>query len=754
MRVRNQLLASVLWVAMFKKWQIKIAIWVFVLLPLQGNANEARLTPTSEIRVIGPLQTVNESNRTFSWNHVEGVSHYRVWAKDYVTNEIAILETFLSSEVCVDEICEIESENTFTADNRTDHQWMIKAWNADGWTAWSSRYNFRIQEDEALVHPAAASVDAFLTYTALNDGASEENTVSTEYSLFQAEVEAASVTDLDAGFEVDKSATDYPVVASDVPFTYVSVANSTDVGAASNVASAVFLDTYFYEVLDSEFVFQGITELFGEANSIKGDLRKAWNLNFSLGVHPAFPIHQTTGGQWVGNVTTGGVNFDIYMSVKGSTEEEDREICFDYNIYDQNDGVKPSCVISVGLVTTNPRLFSNGLSLRFDQVANWLVSDDFKNIFLNPEGNNGGVTRNTPEKIKRVLVNNRRIVKGWIDRVSNGRALLFPSANHVVGELHLGNRTGVDAGVDAGVVDAISYHLNNLAAPAANILNMPAGILPACVSPNPDPNPDGYGYEDGEACVALLDFIDPLNQLDLGTHYAGPYPVMVNQRLNGKATGMVYFIEAEDKGVSMTGTLSNQCQLQLTSMGVPTIEGEWHSFMNGRENNDTRGCRALIAIVQGYDTGSNPNSETFSSIVNELQNESPTKLEYYSEYQEMSALIAMTVSAQCESQLAGDGVATVESALSSYQNEGRTASRSCTEVNSISRDEVVARGVVYLVVNSQTGDQEYRWIDSGNTHVGIDERCALSLGGPTAAGDWNAFSALAFNGYGAANPCG
>jgi len=116
-------------------------------------------SPAGDIAVSSPVGTGTESNPSFSWSHIEGVTHYRLWARDYVTNQRLILQNYLSADVCSNGTCAVDAGLDFSVDDDVDHQWMIRALNSGGWNDWSQRYKFRIGSASSGEIPSDADVD-------------------------------------------------------------------------------------------------------------------------------------------------------------------------------------------------------------------------------------------------------------------------------------------------------------------------------------------------------------------------------------------------------------------------------------------------------------------------------------------------------------------------------------------------------------------------------------------------------------------
>ena len=110
-------------------------------------------SPAGTISVLGPQGVVTESNPKFTWNHIEGVTHYRIWAKDFVTDERTVFANYTAADICDNGLCELDAGNDFSADDNTDHQWMIRALNSGGWNEWSSRYRFTVADERRFNLP-------------------------------------------------------------------------------------------------------------------------------------------------------------------------------------------------------------------------------------------------------------------------------------------------------------------------------------------------------------------------------------------------------------------------------------------------------------------------------------------------------------------------------------------------------------------------------------------------------------------------
>ena len=260
------------------------------------------------------------------------------------------------------------------------------------------------------------------------------------------------------------TATGYPVKAGSVQET--SITAQADIyqqtGGTINGVANFFLDTYFHDVSELAYVpGKNATErnmLDNTVDGINGNVSRVWNMNFWFSI-PDFENNQgnrltrssATGGLWVGNVFTGGYNFEIYVKIEGSKNSAQMPTCRVFDTDADSGNVEPHCFVYVALVATNSNIGNNGFTLNFKQAADWFTSSAFENMFTktnNTYGNTGGLDGSTPTAIRNMIESNRDTVNTWLAELVRGTShtLDFPGADHVIGGLHLGNELWFNPG--------------------------------------------------------------------------------------------------------------------------------------------------------------------------------------------------------------------------------------------------------------------------------------------------------------------
>ena len=228
--------------------------------------------------------------------------------------------------------------------------------------------------------------------------------------------------------ETVAAATGLPVSAGDLDYRIrISVKADLETEAASNGLANIFMDSYWHNVSDVALLPGTNESLVNTINGISSDITEVWNLNIWFD-YPRFrgSASQWTGGQKIGSVTLqeGGL-FDIYFKIEGRRDGH-RPLC--------TLGTEENCFLYIGLVATDRNAAKNGTTVNYTEIASWMQSPDFRDLFLN-----GAFETETPAA---------RAYEAWrmIDGEQNDgspdpakRGPRFPDKDHVIGGIHLGS---------------------------------------------------------------------------------------------------------------------------------------------------------------------------------------------------------------------------------------------------------------------------------------------------------------------------
>ena len=230
-------------------------------------------------------------------------------------------------------------------------------------------------------------------------------------------------------FEMERVAevTGLPVLAGDLDYDVkVSLkADLNDASATTGVAN-LFMDSYWHNVSDAALVPGGSGELVNTINGISSNFTEVWNLNIWFD----YPRFEGSASSWTGGFRIGSVSFnqggefDVYFKIEGSR---------DGHIPRCRLGEQDNCFLYIGLVATDDNASQNGITVSYIEIANWMRSEAFRDLFLT-----GALESDTPSA---------RAYEAWrlIDGEDNDRSPdpakrgpRFPDENHVIGGIHLG----------------------------------------------------------------------------------------------------------------------------------------------------------------------------------------------------------------------------------------------------------------------------------------------------------------------------
>ncbi len=227
--------------------------------------------------------------------------------------------------------------------------------------------------------------------------------------------------------ETVAAATGLPVLVSDLDYDVrVSVKADINTAEASPGIANVFMDSYWHNVSDVALVPGNEAQLVDTINGISSDYTEVWNLNIWFD-YPRFEgsASSWTGGFDIGSVTLAeGGEFDIYFKIEGSR---------DGHLPRCRLGTNVNCFLYIGLVATDENAARNGITVNYTEIAEWMQSADFRDLFLT-----GAFETDTPAA---------KAFEAWqmIDGTDNDnhpdpakRGPRFPDQNHVVGGIHLG----------------------------------------------------------------------------------------------------------------------------------------------------------------------------------------------------------------------------------------------------------------------------------------------------------------------------
>ncbi len=228
--------------------------------------------------------------------------------------------------------------------------------------------------------------------------------------------------------ETVAEATGLPVRADDLDYDIrVSVKADITAGDAANGVANVFMDSYWHNVSDSSLVPGGNSSLVNTINGISSDITEVWNLNIWFD----YPRFEGRASSWTGGFRIGSVSlqeggeFDIYFKIEGSRDGH-RPRCVL--------GTAENCFLYIGLVAVDPDAARNGVTINYTEIADWMRSAAFRDLFLT-----GAFENDTPAA---------KAHEAWrlIDGTANDnnpdpakRGPRFPDADHVIGGIHLGS---------------------------------------------------------------------------------------------------------------------------------------------------------------------------------------------------------------------------------------------------------------------------------------------------------------------------
>ena len=222
--------------------------------------------------------------------------------------------------------------------------------------------------------------------------------------------------------------TGLPVLAGELDYDIrVSIKGELQSEQAGTGIANLFMDSYWHDVSDVDLVPGGSPDLVNTINGISSDITEVWNLNIWFD-YPRFEGRASswTGGFKIGSLTLEeGGNFDVYFKIEGAR---------DGHIPRCVTGELDNCFLYIGLVATDVDAGRNGVTINYTEIAEWMRSADFRDLFLT-----GAFESDTPSA---------RAYEAWrlIDGTENDnnpdpakRGPRFPDQQHVIGGIHLGS---------------------------------------------------------------------------------------------------------------------------------------------------------------------------------------------------------------------------------------------------------------------------------------------------------------------------
>ncbi len=225
--------------------------------------------------------------------------------------------------------------------------------------------------------------------------------------------------------------TGFPTAVSDMPEDVkISVKADINSGKATNGVANVFLDSYWHDVSTIEKLPGQDAQWLNTINGINSDFTETWNLNiwFDWTNINNRTIREWTGGILLGSVQiSGNPEFDIYLKAEGNR---------DNYLPTCRIGDEDNCFMYIALAVKDRQLTPAGVTINYSEIANWMRSADFRDLFLDGADIQG---TNDPSAIAYEI---------WrtIDGPENDshpdaakRGPRFPDLDYVIGGLHLGS---------------------------------------------------------------------------------------------------------------------------------------------------------------------------------------------------------------------------------------------------------------------------------------------------------------------------
>jgi len=245
-------------------------------------------------------------------------------------------------------------------------------------------------------------------------------------------------------YQMDRvaAATGLPVLAGDLNYDIkVTVKADLNTPAASTGIANLFMDSYWHNVSDVSLVPGEAGELVNTINGISSDFTEVWNLNIWFD----YPRFEGRAASWTGGFRIGSIrfdvggDFDVYFKIEGPRNG---------HIPTCRLGTAENCFLYIGLVTTDDNASQNGITVSYTEIADWMKSEAFRDMFLI-----GALESDTPAA---------RAYEAWrtIDGEANDkspdpakRGPRFPDKNHVIGGIHLGSELWYNPAAEPATIE-------------------------------------------------------------------------------------------------------------------------------------------------------------------------------------------------------------------------------------------------------------------------------------------------------------
>jgi hypothetical protein len=254
-----------------------------------------------------------------------------------------------------------------------------------------------------------------------------------------------------------RSETGFPMFAGDLSGPVnISVSADLTAGTAGNGLANVFLDSYWHDV-------STISKLPGQdpqwqdtVNGINADYTEVWNLN--IWFDWPYDEQARTVRQWTGGISLGTVQlpdnptFEIFLKAEGPRSGffPTCELGGDKN-----------CFLYIALVLTDRTLVQSGVTVNYTEIANWMKSEAFRDLFLD------GIALQGSDDPAGIAYEIWRTIDGpendtHPDAAKRGPA--FPNDGHLIGGLHLGSELWFnESGQPAEIVfDALGVEISGI----------------------------------------------------------------------------------------------------------------------------------------------------------------------------------------------------------------------------------------------------------------------------------------------------
>ncbi len=227
------------------------------------------------------------------------------------------------------------------------------------------------------------------------------------------------------------AATGFPVIASNFPDPVkISIKADINTAEATNGIANIFLDSYWHDVSAVSRLPAQNNAWLNTINGINADVTEVWNLNiwFDWPDIDGRQIDSWTGGKFLDTVQiTDNPQFDVYVKAEGPRVN---------NIPTCTLGGDRNCFIYIALALTDKSRTADGVTINYTEIANWMRSEAFRNLFLEGADLIGtGEPKGIAYEIWQTIDGPQN--DSHPDPAKRGPR--FPDEAHVIGGLHLGS---------------------------------------------------------------------------------------------------------------------------------------------------------------------------------------------------------------------------------------------------------------------------------------------------------------------------